>query len=338
MKKSTLTVAAVFMTGAFVDLQSPCWAKDKVTPANAFPQHTLKNDAVKLTIYLPDAEKGYYRGTRFDWSGLIEQAEYKGHTFFGPWKTTHDPRNHDDADGPVEEFGMFAPLGYGEAKVGESFIKIGVGRLEKPKEEKYQVHGAYKIVEPGTWKITYEADWIQFEQDLKDDSGRGYHYVKRIQLAKKSDGFAIEHVLKNNGKGALETDHYCHNFIRIDDQPIGKDYVMEFAFEPAAKKPLKDEAVLKGRRLLFREDLKPDQALFVELQGSKERAEENAVTVKSNKSGAGIRIKGDAPLDHFNVFAVKLAVCPEPFIKIKLMPGKEMKWTTRYTFFDAKDN
>ena len=52
------------------------------------PQFILKNDTLKLTVFLPDSENGYYRGTRFDWSGLVGQAEYKGHTFFGPWKTT----------------------------------------------------------------------------------------------------------------------------------------------------------------------------------------------------------------------------------------------------------
>jgi hypothetical protein len=61
--------------------------------------------------------------------------------------------------------------------------------------------------------------------------------------------------------------------------------------------------------------------------------EENQVVVKLKKTGVGVRIRGDAPLDHFNVFAVKLAICPEPFIKIKVEPGEEMKWSSSYTFF-----
>jgi hypothetical protein len=31
----------------------------------------LKTNGLKMTVYLPDAEKGFYRGTRFDWSGVI---------------------------------------------------------------------------------------------------------------------------------------------------------------------------------------------------------------------------------------------------------------------------
>ena len=52
-------------------------------PRPEFPQVVIANKLLKATVYLPDAEKGFYRGTRFDWSGMVAQAEYKGHTFFG---------------------------------------------------------------------------------------------------------------------------------------------------------------------------------------------------------------------------------------------------------------
>ena len=35
------------------------------------PQAQISNGTVRATVYLPDAEKGYYRGTRFDWAGVI---------------------------------------------------------------------------------------------------------------------------------------------------------------------------------------------------------------------------------------------------------------------------
>ncbi|HEV3237298.1 MAG TPA: hypothetical protein VGZ25_09945, partial [Gemmataceae bacterium] len=188
------------------------------------PQAILKNDALKLTIFLPDSENGYYRGTRFDWSGLVGQADYKGHTFFGPWKTTHDPKNFEDADGTAEEFGIVNPPGYDAAKVGEPFLKIGIGLLEKPKEDKYKFFGTYHIVDPGKWSVRSDADWIEFEHTVGPNAEWGYRYVKRLQLTK--DGFTIAHTLKNPGKKLIETDHYCHNFIRIDEQPVGVDYVM----------------------------------------------------------------------------------------------------------------
>jgi hypothetical protein len=31
----------------------------------------IRNDRIRVKFYLPDAARGYYRGTRFDWSGMI---------------------------------------------------------------------------------------------------------------------------------------------------------------------------------------------------------------------------------------------------------------------------
>ena len=45
-----------------------------------------------------------------------------------------------------------SPLGYDDAKVGGTFLKIGVGELEKPKEEKYSFANKYKVVKPLEWK------------------------------------------------------------------------------------------------------------------------------------------------------------------------------------------
>src|SRR4029079_562375 len=116
--------------------------------AEDYPHVVLKNDKLKFTVYEPDAAKGFYRGTRFDHAGVFGNVEFAGHKIFGPWKDKHDPANHDDIIGPCEEFGLQSPLGYDDAKVGGTFLKIGVGELEKPKEEKYSFANKYKVVKP----------------------------------------------------------------------------------------------------------------------------------------------------------------------------------------------
>ena len=92
----------------------------------SFPQTEISNGRIHAKIYLPDAESGYYRATRFDWSGVISSLEWGGHTYFGQWFQRHDPKNHDAITGPVEEF---TSLGYQDARPGESFIRIGVGAV-----------------------------------------------------------------------------------------------------------------------------------------------------------------------------------------------------------------
>jgi hypothetical protein len=71
------------------------WAADP-------PRTEIKNQHIKAKLYLPDAQNGFYRGTRFDWSGVISSLEYQGHDFYGPWFTQYDPSVRDfiykDAD------------------------------------------------------------------------------------------------------------------------------------------------------------------------------------------------------------------------------------------------
>src|SRR5438309_5820121 len=59
--------------------------------ATSAPEAEIDNGVLKVRFYLPDARKGFYRGTRFDWSGVIGSLEYKGHRYYGPWFTKTDP-------------------------------------------------------------------------------------------------------------------------------------------------------------------------------------------------------------------------------------------------------
>ena len=69
-----------------------------------FPQAEISNGHLKAKLYLPDAQRGYYQATRFDWSGVIASLEYKGHNYFGVWFDKYDPKINDAITGPVEEF------------------------------------------------------------------------------------------------------------------------------------------------------------------------------------------------------------------------------------------
>ena len=306
-------------------------------PEPEFSSVELSNGIIKLNIYLPDPEKGYYRSTRFDWSGVISQAEYKGHTYFGEWKTTHDPGNNDDIVGPVEEFrtGSFDEpnsLGYKEAKPGEPFIKIGIGLLEKIEEPTYRFWYPYKIIIAGKWKISYGKDWIEFQQDFQGVSGWSYLYTKKITLSKDKPEFTIAHSLKNTGIKSLETSQYNHNFFIIDGTSIGTDYVLKFPFEVKMKRDVKSFLEAKGNELYFVKNLE-NEAPFTELEGFSNDAKDYNITVLNKKTGAGVIIKGDNPIAHLNFWTVKTTVCPEPFVAMNLAPKEQKDWNITYTLF-----
>ena len=45
-------------------------------PAADFPQAQITNGLIQVKLYLPDPKNGYYRATRFDWSGEIASLHY----------------------------------------------------------------------------------------------------------------------------------------------------------------------------------------------------------------------------------------------------------------------
>ena len=69
-----------------------------------YPQASISNTQIEAKLYLPDSKNGFYRGVRFDWSGVISSLKFKGHEYFGEWYDKHDPLRHDAITGPVEAF------------------------------------------------------------------------------------------------------------------------------------------------------------------------------------------------------------------------------------------
>src|SRR5688500_18130703 len=53
--------------------------------AQSYPSHQITNGEITATVYLPDAKNGFYKTTRFDWSGAIGSLKYKGHDYYGTW-------------------------------------------------------------------------------------------------------------------------------------------------------------------------------------------------------------------------------------------------------------
>jgi hypothetical protein len=164
-----------------------------------FLETEITNGLISVHFYLPDSNKGYYRATRFDWSGLITSLKYNGHDFYGQWYETYSPTTHDAVMGPVEEF---SPVGYNEAKVGGSFIKIGVGALSKLDDSAYSSYMLYQILNPGKWKVKKKSDQIQFVHELNDVE-YSYEYKKTIKLTNGKPGLVLSHSLKNTGQRTI---------------------------------------------------------------------------------------------------------------------------------------
>lgn len=296
-----------------------------------FPNLTLDNKVVKMGLYLPDPEKGSYRATRFDWSGIIHSLQYQGHEFFGYWKKTHDPTIHEDLSGPAEAW--IAPgLGYEEAKPGEGFLRIGVGLIEKEKEEKYNSFKTYRILDHGRWKVRHGKDWVTFTHKASSPLGYGYVYTKTIRLTKDQPGFTIAHELKNTGRKKIQTDQFNHNFFILDGEETGPNLEVEFPYPISTEQDLKGLVSLDQHKLRFLKQFEAT-SVFMTLKGYNNSPEHHAFSVSNKRSGAGVTVKLDQPLHQMNFWACQTTFCPENFIYIDLEPGRSFEWQADYSLF-----
>jgi hypothetical protein len=301
--------------------------------ASGYVEGSLSSRFLKARFYLPDPEKGYYRGTRFDWSGLVSRVDYGTHTFFCEFKEQHDPLNHDDVCGTAEEFGITSPSSYDRARAGEPFMKIGIGVLERADGTDYKFWLRYKIQKPGEWRILREPDKIQFTQNLTGPNGWGYEYTKTIEASQDAPVLRIRRRLRNTGTETIDTDHYGHNFLRIDNVPAGTNYILEFPFEPRLGEDSKtqDCVELKSRSLVFTKAVPPGQAIWVRLEGFG-KLEDNEIKIVNHSTGATMTISTDQPLTRLVLYSSGGVLCPEAFIKLAIPPGQTHEWTTTYRF------
>ena len=298
---------------------------------DTFPMVKLDNGVLSVSVYMPDAKRGYYRGSRFDWSGIIKQVDYRGHKFYAPLHETHEPKKHDSISGPADEFAMFEPMGFAEAQAGESFIKIGVGLLAKGQADEYLFHGDYDLLRLGEWRVEQGEHWISFYQELIGERGWAYRYRKTIRLLEHDAGFDLEYRLENSGSRTIDIDHYNHNFTLIDETPYGPDYSVELGLSTDEPESINGLAWFRGNRIEVVEPL-ADKSLWIQLYQGEGRSDYNMATVRNNRTGAAVRFSGDAQIERLVFWAVERAACPEPFSRIYLQPGQQQTWSTRYEF------
>ena len=331
-------VAAVFLIGSL-------WAAD-------YPQAEISNGQIRATLSLPDAQKGYYRGTRFDWSGVIAHLEYAGHTYFEPFYEKFDPNVRDvdlkngviagpisATSGPVEEFGGAdgATPGYAEAKPGGTFIKIGIGVLRKPDDSKYDHYYRYEIADSGKWTVKKAPGWVQFTQEVNDHaSGYGYLYRKTVRLVKGKPEMVLEHVLKNTGGKTIEGNVYNHNFFVIDHQPTGPDFAINFPFQIGGTREMANLAEVHGNRINYLKTLENGETAATQIKGFGDTAKDYDISVENRKTGAGVHVTGDKPLARVFLWSVKTTLCPEVYVDLQIKPGQESKWNARYQFYTLK--
>jgi hypothetical protein len=318
----------------------------ELLPGAEGPVAEISNGEIRARIHLPDANAGFYRGTRFDGSGIIYSLQYKGHEYYGPWFDRIEPPVHDFVyrgaeivagaasaiTGPVDEF---APSGWEQAQPGGVFLKIGVGALRRPDAAPYDSYRLYDAASRGTWTVRTARDSVEFTHTLADAStGYGYVYRKTVRLEPGKPEMVLEHRLKNTGRRAIETSVYNHNFLTLDRQAPGAGLTITFPFAIRAGQPPDARlAAIRGNQVAYLRTLEGQDRVAMPVEGFGTSVRDHDIRIENTRLGAGVRIAGDRPLARVYLWSIRSVVSVEPFVAVAAAPGEEFTWTTRYTYY-----
>src|SRR3954470_19032316 len=274
--------AAVFTTGMMMasaqdnPAPPPAATVKSASTLDGLPHHDISNCIVSAKVYLP-GPNGLYQGTRFDRTGVVTQATYKGQNYGQYWFSSTSPAVHDfiwqngqvtvstasGAAGPVEEF---TTIGYDEAGAGGKFLKVGVGILKRDAAAYDFVH-TYPVVNEGKRSESATKTSVRLTHDLSDkDTGYGYSYVKTVRLVPGKAQMVIEHVLKNTGTKPIETAVYCHNFLTLS--PGNENVTITAPFNITAEKPFAPGAAeASGKTIRYLRAVKEGESVTSPISG-----------------------------------------------------------------------
>jgi len=312
--------------------------------ADSPPTAIVSNGSIRARIYLPDVGRGFYRSTRFDWSGMIATLEHGEQQFYGPWFDRSESSVRDftfqgdaivagpesAAVGPAEEFRE--PLGF-TPDVGRTFVKVGVGVLRTADDAPYSPFARYELVESGAWQAEAADDSVEFTQVLGEGAtGHGYRYRKTVRLVADSPELTVSHELANTGRLSIETTQYTHHFLTFGGQPTGSGLRLVLPFEVRATPTPGPAVMVAGREVAFRRPLVGRECVSSAIAGFGDRLSDHDIRIEQVETGASVRVTGNRPMVRAWLWAIRSVVSFEPFVAVRVAPGETTTWEWRYRY------
>jgi hypothetical protein len=322
----------------------------------------IHSDQLAVEIAQPGS---VYSGVRFDWTGFITQATLTTsagarHTFCVP--ESLEPGKGTGGWGLCNEFGNDKAVGYADAQPGELFPKLGVGLLKRPELLQYSFMYPHENVKRFPVEIETSENQAVFTSSPIECRGYAARLVKMITA--QENWLEIAYRLENVGSKRIETNEYCHNFMRLDEYPVGTEYRLHFPYEiqlediaasyrhflpPLARKllptflqdKLLKRAAAPGNKVVkvkgsdFTFLATPQSPFYFRLVGfSKTDGYQWELT--HLPSGIQMREYDDFTPCRVAVWGTTHVISAEIFVDINLDPGQVTAWRRRYEFLARK--
>lgn len=288
--------------------------------------HTLKSKNLEIRIDLPLEN---YNFSRFDWTGKIVDVKYKGINVSGIERTDKDEDKI--GKGFYNEFGIDKPVGYDEINEGLWFHKVGIGALKKDGEP-YSFSKEYEI-KPAGFTVKPELNKISIICKSELINGYSYELTKEIEVFESS--FRINYGLYNTGDKTISTNEYNHNFVAINKDLIGSNYILKFPFKITTEfgeivNP--ENKVEVGSNEITFNNTPKEQFFYSNLSGG-ENVEASWELINT-KSKIGISETGSFKTNKVNLWGWEHVISPELFFDVSVQPGQLIEWSRTYTIFE----
>ena len=346
-----------------------------------------------MVVYLPIGIKPnealYYFSSRFDHGSMIGSISRKvrlptggmrTHTLYqdGMWRQPHNTNWPESGVGLAAEFGVGddgdlclfrcgwygsgdltnGVLGYREARLGETFLKIGVGKLIKgscptcDSAEDYKFNSPYQFAEVPEWSMSQsdpQSVQLTHQAFLRD---HGYALKKEISLV--GDTLSVTTTLTNLGRDAFSTVWYSHNFFTCDGIAVGPGYGLDLNLrgeqdpvyeEPGTwswSTPLQDYARVK--RNAGHINVQMVRAVEPGIRIKSEFTRDDTTNGGFTLHACGTKIQSSIPQTQdpnsgismyaYNLYIERGTLSPEPQILLHLDPGQSATWSQKLTIGD----
>ena len=271
---------------------------------------------------------------RFDLNGFVTQVTLDGtHTFCVP--ESYLVGYGTQGIGICNEFTHPTPIGYDEARIGETFPKLGIGLLKRQDEGGFSVFAPQEVAAIFPVTLTSSADQARYVVEPLDC--RGYAVREEKILRVHENQLTIHYQLENVGSRPVLLHEYVHNFIGIDHQPIGPDYVLSLPYpirlnaNTHFKEP--DLVKIEGNMVGFTRTPKPALDFYCQPQGAV-KTEQAQWELRNLASGAGMREFVDFAPHYVAVWGMEHVISAEIFVEVNLQPGEKQAWSRCFEFFD----
>jgi len=293
-----------------------------------FPSACLSNGCIDVQLYLPDSENGFYRGTRFEWSGVIRSLRYRGHECFGQWKDFHSPQYHDCITGPAGEFQAedTPDHDFPRVKEGDLFLRLGVGLLMKTGGGEFARFSTYPIRDASGWTITESPRRLSFQHSGSSSTGMSYRFKKVVSVEESAPRLSLLHRIENTGRIPIVTRHYYHNFLCMDGIPPGPSLELALPVAPIVQPSPQSPLAVSGTTVSLLRRLEANERILVQLLDTRATY---ALEIRQRATGFGVSISSDQ-LSSLLLWVNDRVFCPEPYIDISVNPGEEFTWSVWY--------